>query len=230
MDSIIAAKLVSISSAFILSGYMLSPSQNTLPLLYPQPASVSTVLFRGVFNRGAALVIPVTGLSVAASAYLAYTAPTGSTERTLWAVSGAVTFAMLPTLQIRAPRLFFDLRKICKYAPLSGLFFWRTSRYRVLSFARVRSMTYFSYGTSGLLKGLTEGRMLDSDLLSALLVSSREMTIASQLNHLADPAIPQPPSPHLRAPRSSEPAEICVPLCTRSVAAPHPSSECCPQT
>ncbi|KAK0264979.1 hypothetical protein LTS09_001388 [Friedmanniomyces endolithicus] len=100
MDSIIAAKLVSISSAFILSGYMLSPSQNTLPLLYPQPASVSTVLFRGVFNRGAALVIPVTGLSVAASAYLAYTAPTGSTERTLWAVSGAVTFAMLPMTQV----------------------------------------------------------------------------------------------------------------------------------
>ncbi|TKA83566.1 hypothetical protein B0A55_00375 [Friedmanniomyces simplex] len=100
MDSILAAKLISISSAFILSGYMLSPSQNTLPLLYPQPASVSTTLFRGVFNRGAALVIPVTALSVAASAYLTYTAPAGSTERRLYAISGAVTFAMLPMTQI----------------------------------------------------------------------------------------------------------------------------------
>ncbi|KAK0287259.1 hypothetical protein LTR35_002753 [Friedmanniomyces endolithicus] len=100
MDSIIAAKLIFISSAFILSGYMLSPSQNTLPLLYPQPASVSTALFRGVFNRGAALVIPVTALSVAASAYLAYASPAGSMERTLYAASGAVTFAMLPMTQV----------------------------------------------------------------------------------------------------------------------------------
>ncbi|TKA83565.1 hypothetical protein B0A55_00378 [Friedmanniomyces simplex] len=93
---------------------MLSPSQNTLPLLYPQPASVSTTLFRGVFNRGAALVIPVTALSVAASAYLTYTAPAGSTERRLYAISGAVTFAMLPMTQIvMMPGIhrFMDLSK-----------------------------------------------------------------------------------------------------------------------
>ena len=115
MDSIIAARLVSISSAFILSGYMLSPSQNTLPLLYPQPASLSTPIFSGVYYRGAALVIPVTALSVVATSYLAYAAPAGTTERTLYATSAALTFSILPLTRIvmmRGIHRLIDLSKM----------------------------------------------------------------------------------------------------------------------
>ncbi|EMC99205.1 hypothetical protein BAUCODRAFT_395047 [Baudoinia panamericana UAMH 10762] len=97
MDTTLAAKLTSISTSFILAGYMLSPSQNTLPLLYPQPASVSTPLFNGVYHRGAALVIPATLLSTAASGYLAYATPS---QRTTYAMSGAIVFAMLPMTRL----------------------------------------------------------------------------------------------------------------------------------
>ncbi|KAK3679823.1 hypothetical protein LTR78_000199 [Recurvomyces mirabilis] len=95
MDTTLLAQAVSISTAFIMSGYMLSASQVTLPLLYPLPAQTTTPLFAGVYHRGASLVIPGTIISTAASAYLAYTA-TSSQECIVYAAAGAVTTGILP--------------------------------------------------------------------------------------------------------------------------------------
>ncbi|KAK4895811.1 hypothetical protein LTR27_006293 [Elasticomyces elasticus] len=100
MDSVFAAKLTSISSAFIISGYMLAASQSSIPLLLPQPTSVSTAIFRGVYNRGAALAVPVSAISVAATAYLVYITPAESRNKVLYAVSGASTAAMIPLTRI----------------------------------------------------------------------------------------------------------------------------------
>lgn len=93
MDFIATAKLISIPTAFLLSGYMTSASQNSVPLLYNQPASVSTRIFDGVYHRGAALVIPGSIISAAASAYLAYVLPS---QRTLHVANAALTVGVLP--------------------------------------------------------------------------------------------------------------------------------------
>jgi len=97
MDATQAAKLVSISTAFLLSGYMTSASQNSLPLLYKQPARVSAPLFNGVYHRGAALVIPGTLVCAAAYAYLAWAVPS---QRSIHAFSSCITFAILPMTMV----------------------------------------------------------------------------------------------------------------------------------
>ena len=75
MDSIIFAKLASVSAAFVCAGYSFSFSQSTVPLIYNTPASISTKVFSGVFYGGAAVVAPGAIISSTAYGYLAYQQP-----------------------------------------------------------------------------------------------------------------------------------------------------------
>lgn len=101
MDPILIAKLIAIPTAFLLTGYQSSFSQNTLPLIYNQPASVSTPIFSGVYYSGAAFVLPTNVLSTAAFAYLAYAIPA---QRATYGAAGAAVFAILPwTIMIMSP-------------------------------------------------------------------------------------------------------------------------------
>ena len=56
MDSVTVARFLSIPTAFMLTGYSISASQSTLPLIYDQPASVSLKIFKGVYERGKTLL------------------------------------------------------------------------------------------------------------------------------------------------------------------------------
>ena len=101
MDPIASAKLLAIPSAFLLSGYYTSASQNSLPLLYTQPASISTPIFTGVYNRGFAVAVPLTLLSTSAFGYLAYALPE---KRTIYASAAGVVFSALPwTVAVMLP-------------------------------------------------------------------------------------------------------------------------------
>jgi hypothetical protein len=93
MDPIMAARFLSIPTAFMMTGYAISASQSTLPLIYDQPASVSLKIFKGVYDRGAVLVVPSVILSATATAYLAYANPA---QRKALGFATAVTLSWLP--------------------------------------------------------------------------------------------------------------------------------------
>ena len=92
MDSITVAKFLSVPTAFFLSGYSFSFSQSTVPLVYNQPASVSTQVFKGVYYNGAAVVAPGALVSALGYAYLAYSVPE---QRNLYATAGVITMGPL---------------------------------------------------------------------------------------------------------------------------------------
>jgi hypothetical protein len=100
MDSIISpqtairlAKLTSFPAAFVLSGYMLSFSHNTVPALYDHKPQVTAKVFTA-FHKNAGAIFPgLTFLSASASAYLAYALPE---ERREWATAATAMFATIP--------------------------------------------------------------------------------------------------------------------------------------
>lgn len=96
MDVTIAAKLVAISTAFMMAGYGINASQSSVPMLYNQPTSVSLPLFTSIFYKGAAVMSPAAVISSGASAYLAYLYPQ---QRQMWATAGALVFAIGPFTQ-----------------------------------------------------------------------------------------------------------------------------------
>lgn len=75
IDGVTVAKFLAVPTAFLLSGFGASFSQITLPLLYNQPASVSTPVFSGVYYGGGKVVGPGAIVSTLASIYLAYVLP-----------------------------------------------------------------------------------------------------------------------------------------------------------
>lgn len=93
MDAVTVARFLSIPTALLMTGYSISASQSTLPLIYDQPASVSLKIFKGVYERGAVLVVPGAILSTTATAYLAYAYPA---QRKLLASAAAITFGWVP--------------------------------------------------------------------------------------------------------------------------------------
>ncbi|KAK4539715.1 hypothetical protein LTR36_010426 [Oleoguttula mirabilis] len=97
MDFELTAKLLAVPVAFVTAGYFACASQNSLPLLYEQPPSVSTPIFAGVFYRGAAFVIPTTLVSSAAYAYLACTTPV---QRTVYGAAAAALLFNMPLTRI----------------------------------------------------------------------------------------------------------------------------------
>ena len=95
MDAITVAKFLSIPTAFLLSGYSMGFSQNSVPLVYNQPAAISAPILEGVYYQGAKVVAPGALMTAAAFGYLAYTAPT-TRERNLYAACGAMVVATQP--------------------------------------------------------------------------------------------------------------------------------------
>ena len=81
------------TSSIFLSGINIGASLLTLPILYTRSTSVSTPFFNELYDRGAVTLVPLDIFSVSCSALVAYLLPS---QRTLWAVAGAVTFAQLP--------------------------------------------------------------------------------------------------------------------------------------
>ena len=92
MDSVAVAKFLSIPTAFLISGYSFGFSQNSVPLVYDQPASISTNVLKGVFYEGAKVVAPGAIISAAGFAYLAYAVPR---QRKFFASAAALTVAPL---------------------------------------------------------------------------------------------------------------------------------------
>lgn len=76
-----------------MTGYSIAASQATLPLIYDQPVSVSLKIFKGVYEKGAVMVVPGALISASATAYLAYAYPA---QRKLLGSAAAVTISWLP--------------------------------------------------------------------------------------------------------------------------------------
>ena len=93
MDTTTTAKLLAIPTAFALTGYYTFASQNAVPLLMDQPASVAAPIFTHVYHRGAAFVLPTTLISAAALGYLAYSVPE---HRKSYATAAVLTVATQP--------------------------------------------------------------------------------------------------------------------------------------
>lgn len=93
MDSatlIRTAKLIALPLPFALAGYSYAFSQNAVPLIYDAPAHVATPVFKGVYYRGAATVLPGSVAAASAAAYLAYALPA---QRNIWAIAAAFTLS-----------------------------------------------------------------------------------------------------------------------------------------
>lgn len=95
MESISVAKFLAIPTAFLLSGYGIGFSQNSVPLLYNQPASVSAPILEGIFFQGGKFVVPGAILASTSFGYLAYRAPT-TFKRNLYAIAALIMFAPPP--------------------------------------------------------------------------------------------------------------------------------------
>ncbi|KAK6439425.1 hypothetical protein LTR95_004373 [Oleoguttula sp. CCFEE 5521] len=96
MDSptaLVTAKMIAIPLALTSAGYGFSASQNTVPRLYKEPAKTATSIFAHVFHTGGQFVVPSTLLSVASSAFLAYSIPR---QRQVWGTVAVTTLAALP--------------------------------------------------------------------------------------------------------------------------------------
>jgi hypothetical protein len=101
MDSITIAQYLSIPTAFLLSGYGISASQGTVPLLYKLPASVSSEVFKGVYKNGATFIAPCAIMSASALAYLAYAIPA---QRKYYAgASACILSTQIFTLTVMLP-------------------------------------------------------------------------------------------------------------------------------
>jgi hypothetical protein len=98
MDSIIdpktainTAKLLSTGSSLFLTGYCLSYSWNTFPALYDVRPQVSTPVFKQIWSSASPIVPPLTLLSTATSAYVAYYFPEQRREWATAAIAMALT-------------------------------------------------------------------------------------------------------------------------------------------
>ena len=93
MDVVLIAKLIAIPSAFVLGSYNGVFSQNVMPHLYKQPASVSTPIFAKIYNIGATTIVPIAAAAITAYLYLAFTTPT---KRAYYGTSAALMAGTLP--------------------------------------------------------------------------------------------------------------------------------------
>lgn len=98
MDTLFAAKLIAIPGAFLLGSYNFTFSQNVMPHLLDQSASVVTPLFDKIYHRGGATIAPIAAIVITANGYLAYKS-TG-VQRQLYGTAAALVFATLPLTQI----------------------------------------------------------------------------------------------------------------------------------
>lgn len=90
-------QLVAIPIALMLGGYQSSFSQNTIPNVLDQPASVTTPVFTRIYYSGYAVVLPAAVIGGAANAYLAYALPS---QRVLYASAAASILSLGPWTSI----------------------------------------------------------------------------------------------------------------------------------
>lgn len=95
MDSREAAKLVAIPTALLVSGYQLALSQNSLPIIINEAATVSTPIFTHVYNRGAVVAVPGAFIASTAFGYLAYNTQ-NTTHRRLFTTGALLTIGVVP--------------------------------------------------------------------------------------------------------------------------------------
>jgi hypothetical protein len=94
MDSKLATQIISISSAFFLGSYNTTFSQNVVPHLYNQSASIAAPLFDKIFHKGGQTIMPITTVAIATNCYLAY--QSDGMSRRLYGTAAALIFASLP--------------------------------------------------------------------------------------------------------------------------------------
>lgn len=75
MDPITIARYLAVPTAFILTGYGMSASQSTVPLLYKVSTPHAAELFKGVYQNGAKFAAPCAIISASAFIYPAYAIP-----------------------------------------------------------------------------------------------------------------------------------------------------------
>lgn len=91
-------------AALLLSGVNLSASQLTMPTLYKLPDVLSTTVFKQLFYRGGAIIVPLTIISTITTGLSAYLTPD---KRFGFAVAAIASFASLPwTALIMRPTIF----------------------------------------------------------------------------------------------------------------------------
>lgn len=78
------SKLIAVPLPFVLAGYSLGFSQNSVPTLYDAPAHISTPAFKRIFTDGATVIVPSALISIASAGYLAYMIPE---QRNIWATA-----------------------------------------------------------------------------------------------------------------------------------------------
>ncbi|KAG9589231.1 hypothetical protein KCU77_g5598, partial [Aureobasidium melanogenum] len=94
MDTALIAKLLAIPCGFLSGSYALAFSQNVMPHLYKQPASVVASIFAEIHKIGPSTILPLVGTAILAYSYLAYSST--PSKRQLYVTAAALTFATLP--------------------------------------------------------------------------------------------------------------------------------------
>jgi hypothetical protein len=94
------AKFTSIIPAIFISGYTFMASQNAIPQLYDERPHISTPIFKRIFHAGGKPAIPLSILSLASSAYLAYEIPG---KRHLWVTAVVSILAIRIYTQMMMP-------------------------------------------------------------------------------------------------------------------------------
>jgi hypothetical protein len=98
MDSKLTAQTISISSAFFLGSYNTTFSQNVVPHLYNQPASLAAPIFDKIFHKGGQTIMPIATVAIATNCYLAY--QSDGMARRLYGTAAALIFASLPLTKL----------------------------------------------------------------------------------------------------------------------------------
>lgn len=86
-----AAKLLSITSSFLIAGYTFGFSQNGVSELYDERPQVGAPIFKRIYNTGGHVAIPLSISSILSSAYLAYVIPE---KRNVWVTATALIVAI----------------------------------------------------------------------------------------------------------------------------------------
>ncbi|KAG9605078.1 hypothetical protein KCU77_g2203, partial [Aureobasidium melanogenum] len=98
LDATLVAKLVAIPCGFLMGSYNAVLSQNVMPHLYTQPASVVAPIFAKIYKIGVNTLFPLASTAIAAYSYLAYSST--PRKRQLYGTAAALTLATLPMSQI----------------------------------------------------------------------------------------------------------------------------------
>ncbi|CAD0087505.1 unnamed protein product [Aureobasidium mustum] len=98
MDATLVAKLLSIPCGFLLGSYNAVLSQNVMPHLYKQPASVVASIFAKIYKIGSTTIAPLATTAILAYSYLAYSST--HHKRQQYGIAAVLTLATLPMTQI----------------------------------------------------------------------------------------------------------------------------------